>query len=593
MRSCAVLATALFCACAYGRPEPAWTLVKSEHFEIYSQGDEARARTALVWFEQLRAFFQQRTALKVDSDAPVRVIGFRSPVEYQPFRLRSTADAYYVGTGNRNYIVMATLDAGSFGIAAHEYAHFILHASGVQVPHWLSEGLAELFSTVRIGTRGCSLGGDLPMRSQVLRSRSWMPLSELLALPDETGNHNTVNQSSRADEDLFYAEAWSLTEMLVLSPEYGPRFHDLMAALTSGAASAEAMTTVYGKPLEAITSDAHAWANRKATGIALPGIVSVGIASKVSEVSSSESRLVLAELLFASGETSRAEALYRDLAREAPGSANVLAALGAIALRQGDRDTAREQWKRAIAAGINDASLCYRYAQLAADAGLPASEIRPALERALALDPRFDDARYELALLESNAGHYEAALAQFRAMRSVAAGRAYAYWCAIANAETELGHRDEAKAAVQKAMEHAKTAADRERAASLRYMAETDLAVRFTRDASGQTQMVTTRVPHGTQDFNPFIEPQDHIRRVEGKLREIHCVAGQATGVAVDTAAGALLLAIPDPMHVLMRNAPAEFVCGAQAPRTVELEYAASEIKAANTAGVVRGMEFR
>ncbi len=588
MRILALLAVASLWGCAYARPEAAWTLARSEHFEIYSQGDEGRARAALEWFEELRAFFEQRTDLKVNGEGPVRVIGFHSAAEYQPFRLRTTADAYYVGAGKRNYIVMATLDGDSFRIAAHEYAHFILHASGLELPRWLSEGLAELFSTVQIGARGCSLGGDLPMRSQVLRSRRWMPISELLAVPEDT-----ANQPNRADEDLFYAETWSLTEMLVLSPDYSPRLHALMTALASGVESERAMRTIYGRRLETIESDARAWADRKAAAVALPGIVAGGIASQISQVPAFEWRSVLAELLLASGETGRAEALYRELAREAPGSANVLAALGAIALRRGDRDTAREEWKRAIAAGISDAGLCFQYAQLAADGGVAASEIRAALERAIAIDPHFDDARYSLALLESNLGHFEAALVQLRAMRNVAPGRAYAYWSAIAYAETELGHRDEAKAAVEKAMQHARTAEERERAANLRYTAETDLAVRFTHDASGRTQLVTTRVPHGTQDFNPFIEPQDHISRAGGTLRRIDCIGGQAKGVAVDTTAGTLLLTIPDPTHVLMRNAPSEFVCGDQEPRRVEVEYAASGTNVTNAAGVVRGINFR
>ena len=81
-----------------------------------------------------------------------------------------------------------------------------------------------------------------------------------------------------------------------------------------------------------------------------------------------------------------------------------------IALHKGDSAGARRAWKHAIDQGIADANLCYRYAILADQAGLPAGDIRPALERAIALQPDFDDAHYQLALLEKNAGRYEAAL---------------------------------------------------------------------------------------------------------------------------------------------------------------------------------------
>jgi len=105
--------------------------------------------------------------------------------------------------------------------------------------------------------------------------------------------------------------------------------------------------------------------------------------------------------------------------------------------------------------------------------------------------------------------------------------------------------------------------------------------------------LVTTRVPHNTADWNPFVEPGDRIRRVEATLRELHCSAGRATGVALDTSQGPLTLTIPDASHVLMRNAPSEFRCGAQPASTVRVEYAASETQDGNADGVLRGMEFR
>ena len=82
----------------------------------------------------------------------------------------------------------------------------------------------------------------------------------------------------------------------------------------------------------------------------------------------------------------------------------------------------------------------------------------------MALQPDFDDAHYQLALLEKNAGHYEAALREFHAMRTVTDARAYAYWLALADAFNELGRRDEALSAARHASEYASTPAERARA---------------------------------------------------------------------------------------------------------------------------------
>ena len=561
-----------------------WRLTRSEHFEIYSQSNDASARSTVIWFEQLRAFFLQQTGLTIDHLPPVRVIAFGSVKEYQPYRLRS-ADAYYVGTDVQDYIVMPVLGPDQFRTAAHEYAHLILHASGLRYPEWLKEGLAELFSTVHVGEQSSELGGDLPARSQILRRQTWLPLPDLLAVPEESRR-----REDRESAGIFYAESWALTDMLFLSPEYGPRFAELVNALSFGEPSVETFAKVYSKPIDAIAHDLHSWVERRGSpAVHLSGVAAPNRAVEVSDVPVFASRLLLADLLAAAGELDRAESLYRDLAQEAPRDADIAAALGAIALRRGDKDGARREWKRAIEAGVTDARLCYHYAVLAGMAGLSNDEIRPALVRAVALKPDFDDARYLLALLEKNSGHYQAAVTALRAIGQVVPARRYDYWCVLADALNELERHTEAKAAADQAARYARNPNERARAAALAYVAQTDFAVQFERDSSGRAHMITTRVPHES-DWNPFIEAGDDIRRVQGTVKEIVC-GDKATRFVVDAGGSKLRLIVEDPSRVRMRNAPPEFVCGLQEANHVLVEYAVSKNK--GTDGVVRGMDFR
>jgi tetratricopeptide (TPR) repeat protein len=550
-------------------PAPEWRLTRSEHFEIYTQTGDQRARAILTWFEQLRAFFQQQGSW--NTGPPVRVIVFASEPEYQPYRLRSTADAYYVGSGSQNYIVMGTDDPAKFGLAAHEYAHLVLRASDLKLPPWLKEGVAEFFATLRIGEHATELGGALPGRVQALRRRTWIPVADLMSLSEES-----QRRMDRSAADMFYAESWALTEMLMLSPKYAPSFQQILASPALGA--------------EVVTRDLHEWLSQpKLPSIQLPEVVTPPVGVEVSAVSPLASRLSLAQLLLAAGEFDRAEALFSGLTHDDPDSPEISAGLGVIALHKGDPQGARRAWKRAIDLGITDAKLCYHYAILADQAGLPSSDIRPALERAVALQPDFEDAHYQLALLEKNAGHYEVALRELHAIRNVPDARAYAYWLALADTFNELDRRDEAQSAARQAGEHASTAAERARAAEEIYIAQTDPGVQFARDASGHLQLLTTRKPHEKSDWNPFIEPQDDIRRVQGTLREIEC--GAVTTIRVQVAGKLVAFAIPDLQHVQMRHAPSEFVCGPQSPATqVIVDYARSPN--ASIDGIVRGMEF-
>ena len=403
-------------ACGLHAAEPdAWRLIRSPHFEIYSQaGNDAAARAMALHLEQLRTLVALHTGIDLDSRPAVRVMGFRSAAEYDPYRVRQSSNAYYVGSESRDYIVMAGLDSGHFGLAAHEYAHAVLRATGADLPPWLREGLAEVLSTVRISARGSAIGGDLPARLQALKHEGWIPLADLLAANTEGG---FISPSA------FYAKSWEVADLVLLAPDYAPRFPQFVSALARQVPSSEAFASVYGKSLTAVETDLR---RRRRVPIALGNTAPAAVEVTASDLPPFRASLFLAEIVTLTGDFSHAESMYRSLEQDAPGDPDVAVGYGALALREGKPDAARQHWKAAIVRGATDAVLCFRYAVLANQAGVPPDEIRPALVRAIDLKPGFDDARYLLALLESNAGNHEAAVKQLRAMRQIAQiGRAH------------------------------------------------------------------------------------------------------------------------------------------------------------------------
>jgi len=100
---------------ALAAPVSTWRLALSEHFEIYAQSSAQRAAAILQNFEHLRTFFLAESGWKTAGARAVRVIVFASRDEYQPYQLRANADAYYVGSGDQDYIVMAGADPRDFG----------------------------------------------------------------------------------------------------------------------------------------------------------------------------------------------------------------------------------------------------------------------------------------------------------------------------------------------------------------------------------------------------------------------------------------------------------------------------------------------
>jgi tetratricopeptide (TPR) repeat protein len=580
----AIFAAAGYSLCA--ATGPAWMLARSEHFELYSQLDTYRSGQLLNWFEQARLAFLNQAIVPRAAIPPVRAFAFASAKEYEPYRIRAFSDGSYAESGDRRYITMlAGFDDRR--VAAHELAHALLAADGAGTPLWLSEGLAEFFSTLRVGGSDVEIGGDLVARRQLLSRQSWIPLDELMSVTSEKSLGG-----GRERGEMFYAESWLLADMLVLSPHYGTRFNSMWDVLRSRRSAEEAFRLVYGESVERVERDLRAWMLRRdgaktirvARGAPSPRLV------EVTELAENVVQPLLADMLAAAGEYDRAGILLEGLARSKSRNAEILAALGSIALRRGDAATAREDWKQAIARGLMDADIAYRYALLADAAALSTDEIRSALQRAIALRPDFDEARYKLALLEKNAGHFEAAVRELRAMRTIAPARAYAYWSAMADACNELGRRSEAMEAAHKAAQHALTPSERARAENLAYVAETDFAVQSARGVDGRVEMITTRVPHqSAADWNPFVEAGDDVRVVKGILREIECAEG-VTRLHLDASGGLLTLAIEDPSRIRMRNAPDELTCGPQQDVIVDVQYAAS--KSASGDGLIRGIDF-
>ena len=537
----------------------------------------------------MRGFFVRAGVAKfgadLDSRGPVRVIAFESVNEYSRFQTHPAADAYFLSTESRDYLVLPTLGSQEFGVAAHEYAHLVLRSFGVSFPPWLAEGIAEFFSTVRIEDQQCFIGGDLPGRVFALRRHAWIPIQALLSA-------HSPAQADRTLTNLFYSESWALTDMLIFSPGYAPKLSELLSRMSSGSTDPECVAHVYGKPLNQIMADLQAWVQMPRRGVPLPGMTTNVETPQITTLADFDARAALADLLLACGKLNEAETEYRTLQSQRPDDANVHAALGTIALRNGNRELARQEWKRAMQLGVADATLCYRFAILAEDAGDTSDEVRNALIKAIDLKPDFDDARYKLGLLEYNSGQYDQAIAQLQAIRDVPRSRAYGYWLALASALTETDDRPGAKDAAKRALSYATTEEERSTAVRLSFVADTDLTVQLSRDANGNTQVVTARKPHGSDSRNPFVEPGDQIRRLDGQIRRVECNAGKIVGFKVEGNKGAVEVKLVDPAHVLITGGTPEFVCGAEDGRKVAIEYAASG-KHDAVDGVLRGMRFQ
>ena len=406
------------------------------------------------------------------------------------------------------------------------------------------------------------------------------------------GGRDFLERTQRG-RDLLFRKLGFGSIYFINSPSYSTHFRELVAAFNAGSNAPQAFSQAYGKSLDEVAIDLAKWNRESHAPRLLSGQPVSFDAIQISHLSVTQSRALLAQIALVGGQIEKAKAGYRELAREQPDNPDFTAALGAIALRQGNRDESLKLWRRAIAQNVQDPELCYRYALLAEDAGVDAQDIKAGLERAVLLSPGFDDARYKLALLESHAGNYQSAVEQLRKMAVPKDPRRYAYWVALTSALLELDQNEQAHVAALEASKAAQNENDRIAASRLAYMATTDLNVQFSTDSTGHPRMMTTRIPHGVTDWNPFIEPSDQMQRSNGKLSQVLCANGKLTGFMLLTTNGAITLDVADPSHVLMRNSPNEFFCGPTPGGEVRADYAVIKTAAGQTKNILRGMTFQ
>jgi hypothetical protein len=430
---------------------PRWIRAQSPNFEVYSTADEASVRDTLLEFEEVRSFFQSLSLFDAARPAarplPVRIVAFRSDKEYEPYRPNEFADAYYFSGVERDNIVMSRAGTDTFPVAIHEYFHLALEHLGLRLPPWLGEGMAELYSTLRPLGRGTVVGELIPVRVRALLNDKWTPLSVILAADAHSPYYNEKNKAGS-----LYNEGWALTHMLYLNPEYRPRFADLLAAIAVGRDSAEALTSVYGKPLAAIEKDLQDYlrGNRFRAMVFASGMQIDDVTAAPEPAPAFDVRLILAELAQRSGRDVGAE--LEALAAEQPSRPEPHVQLGYL-LWQGGEDPpeVQREFAKAYALGDRSPKLLWDYGRMI-EASQP-KESSEVFRQLQALQPDRGEVSIELAsTLLADGQPVEAARILTSLPRVLDSGDAPRYFSVAAFVALSLGDNDQVRVLAGKLM---------------------------------------------------------------------------------------------------------------------------------------------
>jgi tetratricopeptide (TPR) repeat protein len=448
-----------------------WIGLATPHFRLYTTNDKKTAADALQNFESARYFFAKSGIFKTIPAPVVQIVAFRSEQEYRSHGINPGACGYYQRTRRGDYIVMRDLAPEHRQIGVHEYTHFIFEHSGLTLPLWLNEGLADLYSSLS-GHQGQVVLGRAPFgRLYTLESQSWMELGMLLGVGRDSPYYSQPQKML-----LFYAESWALTHMLALSPDYAAQFPKFVEAISAGADSRDSLARIYGKTLDQVMADLRAHISRRQLpthvfdlDLAAAQVEPAPLAAPREQVD-----LALADLA-ASNPNAEADgaAELHAISGRYPDSPDAEESLGFLALRHNDMDEARLHFRKAVERHSTTAEVVFYLAHLESAAGAPAERVIDLLNRALELNPNYYDARLELGFVAAKAKKFDLATAALSAAGQLAKGdnshleHAYVLSYTLAYCYAQLNQSEQALAYGEKAKRAARSGQDQEQTASL------------------------------------------------------------------------------------------------------------------------------
>ena len=228
-----------------------WVRVETPNFVVFGEPSEKRVREVAEHFERFRqALGRILPGAATRAAVPTVVVVFETRRSFEPYRPRFNGKpiqvgGYFVATNNQNIVALAIENPErALRTIFHEYAHLVVANIVRDLPPWVSEGLAEYYSTFLVQNDGrvAVMGNQIEEHVIRLNTETLIPLDELLKVDHSSALYNEGERRS-----VFYAQSWALVHMLTMGrPDRSKELERYIALTASGVSSTDAWTRVFG-----------------------------------------------------------------------------------------------------------------------------------------------------------------------------------------------------------------------------------------------------------------------------------------------------------------------------------------------------------
>lgn len=255
----AVAWAALILALSVGAA-PAWHTLQAPHCLIVSQLGERATRDWATQFEQFTAAVRSQLRVEEAYLPPLTVVLFADAGKFAPYAPRDSKGrkrdvaGFFASRDTWGVISLAEGfgDDDTRHVVLHEATHWLVSATSTELPLWLNEGFAEVFSTFLAKKDHGLLGEPLPWHLAALRQQNWVPLIQILL----TSNGESLYTDSNRNP-IYYAQAWALTHQILFeNPQAGAKtLNQFFVARRAGTDQLTALQNASGKDLATLEKD--------------------------------------------------------------------------------------------------------------------------------------------------------------------------------------------------------------------------------------------------------------------------------------------------------------------------------------------------
>ena len=353
--------------------QPAWAKDKwinltTKNFNIVSNADERDTRELAQKLEQFRFVFSQLFNIKAADSVPVTVMVFKSDSAFTPFKPLYNGKpknlAGYFQQGRDENVIALNISGNELrpmAVIFHEYTHLLTSFSVREWPLWLSEGMAEVYSTFDVKKNEVTLGAPVSNHVFLLRDNKLMSLAGLFGV-----DHKSPEYNEGKKQGIFYAQSWALAHYLMFGDKSvrQPQLVKFVDLVMSGTAPDDAFREALKTDYVSIEKELRHYVGKDSYSGVLYRLPSTQVETEmaVRPLDEAEVQFYLGNLLFRTRRADESEAYFKRAAELDPTLARPYEGLGFLAMQRNRYAEAKEQFKKAIANGSRNHLVHYHYA---------------------------------------------------------------------------------------------------------------------------------------------------------------------------------------------------------------------------------------